>query len=655
MVLSSGPKRFVFTLACAVFLIVHMLTIIVAADIPFVRDNLEIENLGSPVSTRIQGASMVYRAPHSHEHHLFMQLTAYNGLGDDPQAAFLDFNLHTGETRPAMSGVSNGGGRMLLHPNGKLYIGGARPVSLVEFDTETGESRYLGNLRDNFYHGVQCFDLAPDGTIYFGHYGRHATSYNPDTGEMIDYGPMDGEGNTYLYNIASDGRYIYARMSREWYLVVYDTETGEEVVYRELSGALRRDEAGNIFFADKLMIDGDPVDPRTVELRTEDPRPELPIQMGIGDAERTLGYEFDLTGVQPTNWNEGRVLLRWRRGDDGEWREAEHIGLDIVPHVPYVMTPTPEGRIIGRGNFGPAFIFDPDTGQSEFLGQSPGHTYRILALEDTVYFLGYRSQFWVYDRNKPWTLRPMNAGYEEGDPNPVNIGGPGIRPSRMALDARGRIFAAGDHYRHREGGDLLIYNPHTGEKRSMREEMEPYSIGDLCAVNNGEVVVWSARHRADGSIHLFVNDVETGEIENRVINVSNPGYMMAVEPDIILWVFARTQEDGANETMIYRINVGTGEILSDNRIQGRAFAGPTEYDYRALDRELVAGPDGCGWLFIDNYLTRIHPDGSAEKIMEMDSAARILFLVDDLYLYGGGRQFFGGFSQILRIKNVFRR
>jgi hypothetical protein len=39
----------------------------------------------------------------------------------------------------------------------------------------------------------------------------------------------------------------------------------------------------------------------------------------------------------------------------------------------------------------------------------------------------------------------------------------------------------------------------------------------------------------------------------------------------------------------------------------------------------------------------------------MPQRGRMVFSGDDLYIYNGGRQYFGGFAGILRLRNVFVR
>jgi len=633
-----------------------------------VRGGLEVEDLGAPVKRREVWKSHVYLDAQG-VHHLFAQVLAFNGFEDDAPGQFLDFNLATGKVQSTQPGKVNGMGNVWAHANGKVYIAGTRPSSLIEFDPISGKGRVVGMLTKNFYHAVHSIDCDPDGVLYFGHYGRRASRYDPKTGEIKDFGPMDGEGNTYVYTIASDGRYLYCGMSRDWYLVIYDMQTGKHTTYREAKGGVSRDgRSGHILFANRFVCR----DGRVLSAEESAEARKTPIKRlansawRISIAEEKYPYEYDVSDLNPTNWNNGRVVLKWRRKGAEEWASAVYEGVDIVPNVPAIMAPTEDGKIIGMGgHYGPIFLFDPDTGKSELVGMSPCSTNAFLAKKDVVHFVGYSAAWWIWDRTKPWTMRDKRVGHVKGaEKNPVNISGAGKWPARIVEAFDGTLYCAGNYGRHTFGGEVVYYNHKTGERVSLRKEMEPYKITDMHALDGGKRIVWTARTRDDARTPtLFVFDAGTRKIVRKTefqLKSGDPGVFMPADGNTILGVSRVSRKDektGENAfvTQIYKLDVETGKVLFEREVPGRAFSGPRGGDYGGVDRELCIGPDGCGWFFIDKDLVRIAPDGTIEKIKAMPHGARMVWLGDDLYFYGGGRRWYGGFASIWRIRGVFER
>lgn len=633
--------------------------------IPEIRQGLEIEDLGVPVYRRELANSFLFRDIQNGHLHLFLTISGGSGFENDPENQFLDFNLDTGEIRSTMSGIVNGSGyRSWFHPNGKLYLGGGRPVSLIEYDPATGEARFIGYLVDNFYHAVQSIDLAPDGKLYFGHYGCHVTRYDPETDEIDYLGLIGRPRNNYVYTIASDGRYVYAGMNDGWYLSVLDTETGEQEVIPDLTGNVSRDAEGNIYFGNRLMRDGKPVPREQVEAAKRDTE-AVPLNslMSLMEAEKSLGIEFDLGEMNPTSWNGGMVAVRWREKDAEEYNQLVYEGVAIDPNPPAIMAATPEGKLIGMGShYGPIFMFDPETAESELLSFSPCSIAAFLAREDFIYFAGYSAQFWIYDRAKPWTLRAKGADYVEGaDPNPVNIGGAGKWPIRIIEGASGRIYSVGNYGRHLVGGDAHILDPDTGEREYLRQDFEEYNIRDMVGVNGGRSIVISAVARdEDRALTMFVYDDTEGRIVHKHVielEAGDVGRIMPAGDKTVLGIVdsQRQNENGENinAALIYKMNIQTGEVLFQKWQPGRAFQGPLSSDYGSSAKEIVVGPDGCGWLCIDNNLVRVRPDGDVEHVLEMPHGARMVFHGNDLYLYNGGRQWYGGFASVWRINDLF--
>ena len=661
-----------------VWTLVLMATVAVAATVPApagevppplkVRAGLKIEDLGAPIQRReLQG--MHFYPDAKGVHHVFFQVAAFNGFEDDPPVQFVDFNLQTGEVREAMLDRVNGIGKLWAHPNGKLYVAGCRPSSLIEYDPATGTPRYVGMLTPNFYHAVQSGDIGPDGALYFGTYGRHACRYDPRTDKIKDFGAMNGTESGYVYSIAADGRYVYCGISDhgKWYIVICDMNTGTQEVHEDWKGGVRRDAQGRIFAAGRLMKDGKAVKPEDVEaVKKTAVKVARNAALSITAAEKAFGYEFDISDVNPTTWNNGRVGLRWRPKGAEEWASAVFEGVKVVPNVPTIMAATEDGKIIGMGgHYGPLFLFDPTTGKSDLIGHSPCSINAFLAKRDVVYFVGYSAQWWIWDRTKPWTMRGKGAGYAEGaEPNPVNITGAGKWPARIVEAFDGTLFCAGNYGRHLVGGEVVYYDPKTRERVSWRKEFEPYSVSDLLVMPGGKTIACTAVSRDEKKTPtVFLIDVPTRSIARKVefqVESGNPGKVMPVGGSAILGVNRITRKDektGATtqQTFIYKLDLESGKVLFQKTLPGRAFSGPTEFDYKGAHRELSLGPDGCGWFCIDKDMVRLRPDGEIEKVMALPHGVRMVWYGNDLYLYGSGRQWYGGFASIWRIRDVFEK
>ena len=104
--------------------------------------------------------------------------------------------------------------------------------------------------------------------------------------------------------------------------------------------------------------------------------------------------------------------------------------------------------------------------------------------------------------------------------------------------------------------------------------------------------------------------------------------------------------------LVYGIDLGTGKIRFERRYPGRAFTGLHENDRTPL----VRGPDGCGWLFVDENLCRIHPSGDLETVREkFEYRGRMIWRGDTLYIYNGGRVYQRLFANVVRIPDLFTR
>ena len=110
-------------------------------------------------------------------------------------------------------------------------------------------------------------------------------------------------------------------------------------------------------------------------------------------------------------------------------------------------------------------------------------------------------------------------------------------------------------------------------------------------------------------------------------------------------------ERESHVTLVYGLDLNSGKMLFQIRYPGRAFTGISQYDRTPL----VRGPDGCGWLFVDKKLCRIHPNGTLEVVRDnMEYRGKTTWQGQTLYIYNGGRVYNRLFANVVRIPDLFR-
>ena len=663
----------------------------VAADAPRkIRPDLTVEDLGTPLQRRRMTRAYVYKAPDNGQLRLFMSLCADNGLIGDPRAAamgadarilLLDFNLETGKVFRAL-GPMGGGVNVYLHSNGMLYFMSGRPTALSEFNPRTGNVRIIGRMTDHYFDASFSAIEADDGRLYLGTYGGHAVRYDPKSDSLENLGLMGRTKRTYLTAVAvKDGRlYCMPWAFGSGGAVVYDLEAKTQKHYflntehldTGKAGTLWLGRDGEVYFQKRgegsfRFVKGEP-------MKLEG-RPKVkPVAIGPRECrnvwpphkvKKALGIELDLSGVDPNTFNNGTVTIRWRKAaaqdaPQPEWRTITCGGVELFPNCPRSVAVTPEGKIIGvGGSYGPVFEFDPDAGKSRLVGCNPGSIYDVLVDGNIVYFSGYSSLLAVYDRTKPWTLSPTNRRFGDRSINPY-ITGAAKRATHMAVAADGRLYCGGNHSRHLSGAQVVIYDPKTGEVENLRKEVEDCHFRDLAAVDKGRLVVISSRRNKDRTAVLHVYDTRSRKIVQRIeapFEAPHWGNLFPGDGTTVLGLVKLDPRDEHGkvhyESLLYKYDVAASRLVFQKRLPGKAFNGPSFFDYQSNHRRFCLGPDGCGWLFIGFDMTRIHPDGTVETVLRLDVPGQILFVGDDLYMYNGGRQSWGGFSSILRIRNVF--
>ena len=660
--LLSRRKAAWIPLACAAALTLLAVAPALGLDPPAaprrVRRNLQVEDFGTILRARTVTAPILYKQAQTGHIRFNCSLEACNGLtaadgmkGEEAPFQIFDLDLETGKA-VIVSGRQGRTGDPILHSNGKLYYFTSRPPAILEFDPAAGTARDLGVLQpDNYYAGAQSRTEGPDGRLYLGMYGLHMIAFDPKTNKVEDFGDASSGDckNGYVYHIGVDERYIHGRLMGYGAtgMSVYDLKTRTMVHFTnaEYNQGLKTgvwQSKGKQVFAD--------APPKRV--------PFAPYRYRGRDAweasnAKQAGLELDLTDIRPTDWNGGVITVRWRKPGEEAWREARTPGADLVPNTIKRLVPLPDGKLIGMSAFyGIIFAYDPATRTPHYLGPAPGSVYDILVLDGKVYMSGYSAFLAAFDPAHPWT-------YAKEDPrgkNPFSLNMGGKYNYFTAAGADGKVYVAGTHSRHSTGASLDCYDPTTRTPRQLlRQDLREHHPSDLVALQDGHLMVMGYGKQ------LVVYDVETQKLL-RMVDLAEPvpgaGKLLAAGPDHVVGL-VRISKKGEGDTIahngiLYKVNVKTGETIYVKTIPGKVFSGQLRIEFKGEDSRFAAGPDGCGWLFVDNWLARVNPaDGAVEKIREMDSRGRMFFVGNDLYIYNGGRQYFGGFAGILRIRGVF--
>jgi fibronectin-binding autotransporter adhesin len=402
---------------------------------------------------------------------------------------------------------------------------------------------------------------------------------------------------------------------------------------------------------------------------------------GFHHAGDPWGLVFDMKEAEPSNWNNGLSTILWRRDEDKAWHTLVIKGLPMVPYSMKVLAIEPDGRMCGVGNMYGAFTrFDPRTGKSEKLGDSPGGSvYQILGLKGATYFCGYTAFFAEYDHASPYKAdiqqlprkgSPVKAGAKvdaNGDPietgasaNP-RIYNTGIKWTNiMLVGPDGRIYMGGKDGRHHSGGGFAIFNPKT--KAMKRFPFELLGVRDMAFLSDNKTlaitttpVLLGKPGPKIGSLMLF--DIIQDKITREVILdelPKAPDEIVVAGDNTVLGVslLAEKDENGNTTyaTMVAGLDLANGKVSFEKRHAGRPFTGISAYDKTPL----VLGPDGCGWLFVDEWLCRLLPNGDLEKIRRLPEYRGKMFFQDKtLYLFNGGRVMSNRFANVIRIPNLF--
>jgi len=663
-----------------------------AEKVPAVNKDFTIVDCGTPIQVLKLYAGTLYKHPETGKLHLLLEFGNNNGyrIGEqeweDVWHRIVDVELESGAVRRT-NGSDGITAMHFLHPNGLIYIfeGKTHPASLGEYDPRSGKYRKIGALGNSAYKMV----LAPSGRVYVGEVDGDVTVYDPPTRTITRYNmPCGRRIHWGVYTMEVEEPWIYCGMTNQgkWFLTAIDTRTGKATSYFDVESgqpaakaggsSVVRTKAGNVFFGPYLLKDGRPqMDPQGNPVKLDPPDKSEPLAgnrswpnmwkvAGYAGSRSTetaeqLGIEFDLADVEPNNFNSGVSTVRWRKKAEEPWRTIEIKGLELVGTSPKCLGVAPDGKLLGVAAFyGSVFRFDPLTGKCENIGLAPGSVYQILPNADHTYFCGYVSFLADYDHRQPYQM------HKDGTPttNPKHHRTAAKWTHTMVQGPDGRIYLGGYDGRHRTGGGLSIFDPKTQEMKNFREPHFVYQgVRDLALIHGGKTLAITTRPVGKGGPdtkgRIFLLDTGKQQIVREVTLEdlpTSPDQMFVAGDRAVVGVSRASQVDEygreQHTTLVYGLDADTGKIAFQKSHPGRAFTGVSRYDHT----DLVRGPDGCGWLFVDEGLCRIHPDGTMEKVRaKMDYRGRMIWQGKTLYVFNGGRVYSRLFANIIRIPDLF--
>jgi len=660
-----------------------------AAPVAPVNKSFTIEDCGTPLEVLRLVASTLYRHPDTGKLHLFLEYGNNNGYGigekewEDTAHRLVDVELETGVMRRAKSSRPGGvTSNHFFHPDGKIYIFEVKtkPAGLAAYDTRTGKYETVGGFGNSAYKTV----LTPSGRFYTGEVGGDVDVYDPAIRRLSRYRMPAGRKAFWgVYTMEVEEPWIYCGMTDrgKWWLTVIDTRTGKAVNYFDdppsKGGGVTRMASGNIFFRNYLLKDGKPqmdekgkpirLEKKDTSARLKGNRPWPNMWRVSGYAGKTYtealegpGLEFDLTEAEPNNWNGGVSTIRWRKKGEERWRAIEVKGLDLVGSSPKCLGVAPDGTLVGVGSFyGAVFRFDPKTGKSEKIGPPPGSVYTILPLKDHTYFCGYVAFLAEYDHSKPYAIDKSKTWNHDTNPKRYRTVGKWTRLMQAGPD--GKIYLGGSYGRHTTGGGLSIFNPTTKEMKTIREPFKYLGVAGLFFINGGKTLAITTRPVGKGPVKkgsIFLFDIDKQELvkEVKLDGLKTSPDKIFVAGGIAVIGVSRAEEVDvygrkSNFTLVYGVDLESGELFFEKKYPGRAFTGICRYDKTPV----VRGPDGCGWLFVDEALCRIHPDGTLEKVRDrMEYRGKMIWQGKTLYIYNGGRVYQRLFANVVRIPDLFR-
>jgi len=406
----------------------------------------------------------------------------YLGMTDAERAFVLALEPMTGEGRQFnLEGYPGRVWHICAHSNGKAYAT-TGSGGILELDAATGELRFIGNPPEGEHVVWELYE-ASDGQLYGGTYPRAKLArVNVESYQVEDLGRMDPE-QKYVRTIATEGEYVYCGCGVTKPAVwAYHIPSGEKTQLlpqdaRQGPGwgrAMKRID-GHVYIygsgEPKLRVSG-------LELAQVDEIPRLPFYE-LADGTRLF-----------TAGRSGPDGVYWAHTPDGEKHEV-HFVYDCTGTKLWDVFEGPDGRIYGNTHT-PITLFahDPESGETEILGDPVGHAGQVYAstwVDGKLHMAAYSDcTYTIWDPSRPWEFGA------ETENNPRRIGKTSRHLQRagdliLAADGRHTIVAGIPGYG-RVGGAICIVDPQAAQFEVVERPVHPQSPWALCTTGDEDII-----------------------------------------------------------------------------------------------------------------------------------------------------------------------
>ena len=666
----------------------------------------KIESLGTPVRSVTIGDTMLVPNPDGKTYDI---LQWYYKDYDGPTFVYI-VDTATGEVKceriPDRRQINVAG--RTLGKDGRLYIAtpdrkAAVGMELYVYDPATNTLTNRGIVVKDLGWETRPLTTAPDGGIYGSgsyvqvpneHPGKNRAGVyriDPQTGVVTDYGPVGPRhiaGGAYGYSVAAAGDWVYVASGKiPWYLVAFNTRTREERVlltvdkpqqylaveqFHDGAGAYVRTTSPGLpppgFSQVHYWLHDGAITERTEANQSLPPwgkRPPAPAAAPVPEVSRN--------GLDPDP--QGNAVLWYRLPEDRAklgatkltpetkpealgWHGARLSDVKTYPAPIWRLTELPDGRIFGTaGNYLGHFLYQPETGRTEYLGKEGLSHYSTAIAGGKVYMSGYPSSpLWVYDPARAWTVgvetdplrRPPAIGSKESNPRFLGHFNVYTRSHKMeaaVTGADGCVYFGGVAIRDGSGGGLGWYDPAAEKMDGIWKPLSSYRVMYLTGACDGRYVVASTQPTSDDQAKLegrierpaqgqvIVFDTRTREIVRRIEPVAksdDTGPIVGVGGARVLGLLKDPAD--AKRTIMYGLDVETGEVLFRKTL---AVALPVGIDADTYGHWACRlGPDGHIWTYFAGVLVRIRPEDGKVIPVARGPSGRIAFSGSDVYLGG---------------------
>jgi hypothetical protein len=669
---------------------------------------LTVEDLGTPVKATRGGDVGLIPNPDGKTYDALIRY--YNTYWGPHTTVIVDLGTGAVSRHARPSALYS---RAALGPDGKFYstITGEGGTAFEVYDPATNTITDLAAIAKDVEGETKPLTIGTDGLMYgAGSKGGRAIIYQLDTatGKVTDYGlvgPDHSPNACWGYTVAADDRYVYVASGKlPWYLVAYDRHTGKDSVlltHDDPTGYLSVDQqrygctasvkdtkanasrrywlhqgqAIEITAANQTAPWPEPAEQRPWYV--EPPKPEL-----------GTGHLIPLA--------DGKAELWWRPAKDAEWR---HVAYEVPTYAYPVLRllALPNGQLCGSGgNYLGVFTYDPATRTAHHPGVLGLSHYCSTVLDGKVYMSGYpNSALYVYDPAKPWTARTAANAWDkplrDEDPNAnprwlawLSHAGSGCHKMLAGVTANGKVYFGGRWYRNGEGGGLGWYDPATNQASGISEPFRCYQVHYLATAEGGRYVVASTaavrdaigNQPAPASAALLIFDTQEMKLVRQLEPVTGAAWTGPIAGVGGPWVLGLTYNPADRQlpdyqgkpalsyghkdlsSLLYRVNVATGEIAWVKPVASPAGFLTNENAARQDGYDFQLGPDGQVWTYLGGRFANVNPekdwhyayvgpnlalvriapaDGAISVVGKLDRGGEMAFVGRDLYLSGGDK------------------